>query len=59
MSAFNADDVGFVLVSMSTEGLDLQLLAFDKDAYSKIRDSLIFTADLHTVLYDLIIFEGS
>lgn len=59
MATFNADDVGLVLVSMPPEGLHLQLLAFNKDAYSKLRDALVLTGDLHTILDDFVVFEGS
>lgn len=59
MAAFDANDVSFVLASMSAEWLNFKLLAFNKDTYSKFRDALVLTRDLHTIFDDLVIFEGS
>ena len=59
VSAFDADDVGLVLVGMPAEGLDLQLLALDEDANSELRDALVLTGDLHAVFDDFVVLEGS
>lgn len=59
MATFNADNMGFILVGMSPEGFHLQFLAFYKDAYSKLRDALVLAGDLHAVLDDFVVFEGS
>lgn len=58
MTAFDADDVGLVFVGMPPEGLNLQFLTFNKDAYSKFRDVLVLASDLNAVFDDFFVFEG-